>query len=243
LQLQENERVWRGKPSLQAIYASYFKRMFQYCSSGATLEVGAGFGSLRDSGYEVVSSDIVHMPGIDIISDAHALPFATASFTNIVAVDVFHHLERPVRFLREASRVLVPNGRLVMLEPGITPVSSWFYRNFHREPVDMSVDMLIDGPLDNSRDPFAGNQAMGTVLATRFKEKLPLVVSGMHIREYQWLGSLAFPLSGGFQEWNLVPKPITRPVLAFEKLIDSFLGRWLAFRILLVLDRSGVCNH
>ena len=147
---------------------------------------------------------------MDIVSDAQSLPFADQSFNNIVAIDVFHHIECPVRFLCEAQRVLSSRGRLVMLELGITPVSNWFYRRFNPEPVDMSQDILIDGPIDNSRDPFDSNQAMGTLLATQFCEKLPMIVPGMRVRKYQWIGSLAYPLSGGFQQWCLVPQWVTR---------------------------------
>ena len=235
--LLERERVWREKPSLRMIYASYFEMMFHHCISGNTLEIGAGSGGLRSSGYKVVSTDIEKGPTVDIVSDAQSLPFADQSFDNIVAIDVFHHLERPVRFLREAQRVLSPKGRLVMLEPGITPVSNWFYRRFHPEPVDMSQDILMDGPIDNSRDPFDSNQAMGTLLATRFCEKLPIVVPGLRVRKSQWIGSLACPLSGGFQQWCLVPQWVTRPILAMESFVDLMFGRWLAFRILIVLDK------
>ena len=235
--LLEQERVWREKPSLRTIYSSYFKMVFHHCISGNTLEIGAGSGGLKSSGYKVVSTDIAKRPAVDIVSDAQSLPFPDSSFENIVAIDAFHHLERPVRFLREAQRVLSSKGRLVMLEPGITPVSNWFYRRFHPESVDMSQDILIDGPIDNSRDPFDSNQAMGTLLATRFCEKLPIAVPGMRVRKYQWIGSLAYPLSGGFQQWCLVPQWFTRPILAMESFVDLMFGRWLAFRILIVLDK------
>ncbi len=237
--LIEQERVWRKKPSLRAIYASYFQAVFSYCLPGKTLEVGAGFGGLKNCGYEVISTDVVSMPTVDVVSDAQSLPFASGSFENIVAIDVFHHLERPIRFLREARRVLGSNGRLVMLEPGITPVSHWFYRRFHSEPVVMGADVLADGPVDRRRDPFAANQAFATLLVTRFKEELQATVPRMNIRSYRWLGSLAYPLSGGFQDWCLVPQALTRPVLALESMIDSVLGRWLGFRILVILESDS----
>ena len=78
----------------------------------------------------------------------------------------------------------------------------------------MDQDILIDGLVDSSRNLFGQNQAMGTLLATRFCEKLPIVVPRMRARKYQWIGSLAYPLSGGFQQWCLVPQSFTRPILA-----------------------------
>jgi hypothetical protein len=46
-----------------------------------------------------------------------------------------------------------------MIEPAITPLSGLFYRNFHPEPVIMSADSLLDGPLDPMPDAFEANQA------------------------------------------------------------------------------------
>jgi len=43
-----------------------------------------------------------------------AIPF----FAGVVMLDVILPLERPLEFLQEASRVLKPSGRLVMIETG-----------------------------------------------------------------------------------------------------------------------------
>ncbi len=50
-------------------------------------------------------------------ADAGALPFADASFRTVLIRDVLHHLPQPARAVAEAVRVLVPGGRLVLLEP------------------------------------------------------------------------------------------------------------------------------
>ncbi len=68
---------------------------------------------------------------IDLLSgtDAHALPFADASFDVVFMLRVLGHLRRPALALAEAWRVLSPGGRLIaaahgpehlagMLEPG-----------------------------------------------------------------------------------------------------------------------------
>ena len=236
--LLQQKRRWAQKASLRQIYANYIALVFKFCVSGRTLEIGAGSGLLKECGYDVLATDIELMTGIDVVSDAQSLAFRDQSFDNIVAIDAFHHLERPVRFLSEARRVLKPGGRLVLLEPGITPVSRWFYHFLHPEPVDLNVNPLEDGPVDIHRHPFLGNQGLGTLLVTRFKESLGEIVPGISLIEHQWIGSLAYPLSGGFQRWSLVPAGVVRPVLALESLIDSTLGQWCAFRLLITLQRE-----
>ena len=129
---------------------------------------------------------------------------------------------------------------LMLLEPGITLVSRCFYGCLHPEPVDMDADPLLDGPIDSRRHPFDANQGFATVLVTKKKKRLEKVVPGISIIEHRWIGSLAYPLSGGFQRWSLVPSGLVRPVLALESLLDSTLGRWCGFRLLITLERNLV---
>lgn len=50
------------------------------------------------------------------LGDAQALPFADASFDTVIATFVFCSVPDPVQGLREAARVLVPGGQLLLLE-------------------------------------------------------------------------------------------------------------------------------
>jgi phosphatidylethanolamine/phosphatidyl-N-methylethanolamine N-methyltransferase len=50
------------------------------------------------------------------VADAQALPFPDASFETVVATFVFCSAPDPVQGLREARRVLVPGGQLLLLE-------------------------------------------------------------------------------------------------------------------------------
>jgi ArsR family transcriptional regulator len=49
------------------------------------------------------------------IADAHALPFADASFGTVLLFHTLTYAERPARGLAECARVLRPGGRLVVL--------------------------------------------------------------------------------------------------------------------------------
>lgn len=236
--LDEHQRIWLTKPSLRLIYKHYYDLAFSNSVPGLSLEIGAGSGSLRHCGFEVISTDIVHTLHVDVVSDAHALPFEDGSVNNIIAVDVFHHLQRPIKFLHEASRLLQPGGRLLLIEPAITLISQPFFRWFHSEPFDMKADVLGDSELSSKCNPFDSNQALGTLLATKDRYRLSKRVSGLRVSKIEWMGSIAYPLSGGFRQWCLLPEFIVKPILALESVIDKLFGRFVAFRLLVVITKD-----
>ena len=102
----------------------------------------------------------------------------------------------------------------------------------------MNVDVLADGQLSKKRNPFDANQALAMVLATKDRKRLPKHVSGLRISKIRWTGSIAYPLSGGFRKWCLLPKSLVKPILHLESVIDKYFGRFVAFRLLLVITKD-----
>lgn len=229
--------TWQRKPALRAIYFDIYSRIRAHCRPGRVLEVGGGSGNFKEHAPDVVSTDIVFAPWLDAVCDAQRLPFTDSAFRNIVMVDVLHHLERPVRFLAEAERVLAPGGRLIFCEPAITPVSGVFYRLFHAEPVDMRADPLADGPLTPGRDPFESNQAIPTLLAGRFRSALAERLPRLVLASCDRFAFAAYPLSGGFRRWSLLPRIAAPPLLKVEWALRHVMGRLAAFRMLAVYER------
>jgi SAM-dependent methyltransferase len=237
--LVEHARQWQRKPALREIYTDLHRRMSAACVPGLTLELGGGSGAFKQYLPEVVSSDILAAPDLDLVADAHLLPFAPARFSNVVMFDVLHHLEFPGTFFREAARLLRPGGRIVMVEPAITPISWFFYRFFHQEPMHLGADPLASGSLSPDRDPFDANQAIPTLLVGRHRRRFESAVPKLVIRDAQWLSLLAYPLSGGFKPWSLVPASWVLPMLRVEERLRPLLGRLMGFRLLIVLERRG----
>jgi SAM-dependent methyltransferase len=230
--------AWMGKPVLRAIYADYYARIVARVPRGPVLEIGGGSGNLKAVLPDVVSSDIVAAPWLDVVADAHALPFADGSFAGIVMVDVLHHLAHPRRFLAEATRVLRPGGRVVMVEPGITPASHLFFRLFHPEPVRMDADPLGNAPLNDPSDPWDANQGLPTLLFRRHAARYAVAFPRLVLREASLLSLFAYPLSGGFRQWSLLPVCAVGPLLALEDRLLPWLGPAMAFRLLVVLERA-----
>jgi SAM-dependent methyltransferase len=235
----EFRAVWDAKPSLRAVYQDYYRRMAALLAPGGpTVEVGAGSGNLGQAFGRVLATDVVASPWLDAVVDAQALPFAPGRVANLVGVDVLHHVEYPRLFLAEALRVLRPGGRVVLVEPAVTPVSRVVFALGHPEPVDMSADPLAEGRPNGGRHPMDSNQALPTLLAARHRARLEAELPGLRVVHREHLSLLAYPLSGGFRPWNLLPARLVEPVLAIERRLAPALGRVAGFRLLLVLERS-----
>lgn len=239
--LDANKRAWEEKPSLRAVYHDLYRRIAAACAKGATLEIGGGTGNLKAYAPHVVATDIQTAPWLDAVCDAHHLPFADRVFSNVVLFDVLHHLARPALFFTEAERVLRPGGRIVMVEPAITPMSWLFYHWLHPEPVRMGEDPLAAGAPPADRDPYDANQAFPSLLfgpsfmhhGARFRAMFPHLA----VREARPMSLFAYPMTGGFRPWSLIPEAAVAPVLAMERMLAPVLGPLCAFRVLVVLER------
>jgi len=231
--------IWEKKRAIRLLYHDFHRQLLESCPEGRILDIGGGTAHIKSFKPDIVSADILPFPGIDVVADAHQLPFPSETFSGVVMLDVLHHLERPIEFLKEASRVLRPGGRLAMMEPAMTTLARPFYHHIHEEPVDMQAEPFAPVTINPDRDPFDANQAIPTLLfATeparrRVEQSIPTI----RVRSVEWQSLFAYPMSGGFQKWSLIPAALVGPTLALEKMVPATVRKHLAFRMMVVLER------
>src|SRR4030095_6112237 len=73
---------------------------------GARVELGAGVAPLRLTDPAVKSSDVMPAPHLDLVVDAQRMPFRHGGVKTLFGKECFHHFPEPLRFFREAIRVL-----------------------------------------------------------------------------------------------------------------------------------------
>jgi SAM-dependent methyltransferase len=227
-QRQKTHRgVWEKKETIRLLYRDFHRQLLKSCPEGRVLDIGGGTARIKEFRPDIISTDILLFPGIDVVADAHRLPFHDGFFAGVVMLDVLHHLERPIEFLQEAARVLKPGGRLAMIEPAMTTLARRFYDRFHEEPVDMNADPFA---------PVAINPTLlfATAPARRLVEQ---TIPSLRVRSVEWQSLFAYPMSGGFQSWSLIPAALVGPMLALERRIPGPVRKHLAFRIMVVLER------
>ncbi|RPI72573.1 MAG: class I SAM-dependent methyltransferase [Desulfobacteraceae bacterium] len=237
--LRERRTVWESKPILKKLYARWYGRIGEALAPGRTLELGGGSGNLKEFFPECIGTDIVFSSWLDTVLDAQELPFIGQSFDNIVLFDVLHHLSAPVRFFMEAQRILKPGGRVILMEPYVSPFSYVAYRFFHQEGLDREVDPLGPQPKDQSKDPFAGNQAVPSLIFEKQRKQFEILFPDFQIVNMQKTDFIAYPLSGGFHGANLHPLFLWAFTERVEKWLQP-LASCLAFRMFIVLEKYSV---
>ncbi len=237
--LRKQEEAWDARPLVRRLYREWYAEIVDRLAAvpGLSVELGSGIGRLREvAGGRVVSTDVEETPWADETVDALNLPYEDGSLANIVMLDVFHHLSDPSRFLDEADRALAPGGRVVMIEPYCSAVSTPLYKRFHDERTDLTVDPF-SADAGVARAAFESNQALPTLAFFRNGDAFERRWPALQLLERRRFAFLLYPLSGGFSKRPLVPVALLRPLRVVERALRP-LAPLLAFRCLVVLEQT-----
>jgi len=236
--LSRHREIWNRKKIIRDIYVDWYKKIIGDLKlpNNKTVELGGGSGNFKEFFPEAVSSDIESKEWLDMTFDAHEMPFENNSVTNLVMLDVFHHLENPVKFLHEAYRVLEKNGRLIMLEPFPTPASYLIYKFIHPEPLNFRKDYF--GEIGkHEKNPWDSNQAIPYLVFYKHLKKYRQIFEGKFvIVKKEKLSFIIYPLSGGFENRSLIPEAMTDLFFKLEKVFSVFKSLF-AFRCYIVLEK------
>jgi len=78
-----------------------------------------------------------------------------------------------------------------------------------------------------------------TLIATRDRDRFHRLCPTLRIAGVQWFALAAYPLSGGFQPWSLIGESIARRLIRIERGLEPALGRFVAFRMLLTVEKAA----
>ena len=238
--LESSQAKWRRSAGLRTVYGSIFAGISSRMVDGPALELGSGIGNIKSFIPEVVTSDLIKTGHVDIACSAYDIrPPESGQWANIIAVDMLHHLCRPMDFFHSAAGVLRDDGRIILVEPAATAFGRAFYTLFHAEPIQPScIQPPFEMAPDNEDGEYA-NMGMGISL---FRLKAAdcnrrLAALGLETVEVAYRDLLAYPLSGGYSGPQMAPAFLLRRLLAVERFLPQVLLRWLALRMVIVIRK------
>jgi SAM-dependent methyltransferase len=148
-------------------------------------------------------------------------------------LNVLHHLPDAGAFFLELERTLAPGGRVVLIEPYVSPVSRLVYRFGHHEPFDPAQR---DWTLPPGGAMTSANDALPWIVLCRDRRRFDASFPGLEVRELRAHTIALYVLSGGFSYRSLLPAWLFPVVAAAEDLACAVPGsRFLASMMTVVI--------
>jgi SAM-dependent methyltransferase len=237
-QILYHHTYWDKKPALRQAYGRFYALIASQLSSGSkrVVELGSGMGNIKEFIPDCLTTDMFPTPWSEQVENAYHLTFADGSVSDLVMVDVFHHLQYPGTALREFFRVLRPGGKVLMLEPSLGALGFLVFAFLHPEGVKLRHQIEWDAPQGlNLIDPaYYTSQGNATkiFLGGGYRELLADWKDIQVIR----LSAIAYLGSGGYTKPQLVPNRVMPLLILAERLLNR-LPLLFATRMLIVLTK------
>ncbi len=228
----------RSKGFLRRLYQRYYAELAAEAAAsppGLVLEVGAGSGFAHEVVPRLVRLDLRAGSQVDVLGSALRLPFGDGSLAAVCGLDVLHHLPDPLAFLRECARGLLPGGRLVLIEPFVSPLSRRIYGDLHHEGFDPEREGWLQpagGPMSEA------DAALSWVVLVRDRARLSAELPELVLERITPHTISLYLLSGGVSMRSLAPGAALPWAAAFEDRLPTFVHRGLASMMTVVLRRA-----
>jgi ubiquinone/menaquinone biosynthesis C-methylase UbiE len=237
----KNRKTYQNKDLIKIIYNNYYKKIKEniYTSNKKKkiLELGSGGGNIKKVIQNCITSDQFKNENIDRIENIYKINFKKNSVSNIILIDVFHHLQFPNLALKEIHRVLIKSGRIIMIEPAMGFIPRIVYKIFHYEPNGFNLKInWNDTPkrISSLNQYFA---AQSLPWRAFFLKELNLR-SKYKIKLIKPFSDFAFLLSGGYSYKAFYPKFLYSLIKLIDKILTSISIKIFSARMLIVLEKN-----
>lgn len=192
------------------------------------IELGAGVIPMSNLDPRIKSTDIVPSDHLDGVLDATKLEVADNCVSGFFLQNTFHHIPDPTAFFEETSRVLIPGGRIVILDPYYNTISRWLYmRLFKTEDFDVNGNWSSD----NSHAMIGANQALSYIVFQRDREVFVANFPDLAVvADFPVVFGLRYILTGGVNFKKIAPGwifSIVKGLEKFPRVLRIFAIHWI----------------
>ncbi len=229
-------QIIASKPFLKSIYDEWYRTLANEipAGDGQVLELGSGAGYCERFIPGLITSEVFSCSNVKLVADAQRMPFADGSLRAIVMTDVFHHMPQAESFFGEATRCLRKGGRILMIEPWVTPWSEWVYTRLHHEPFRPEAEdwsFASSGPLSGS------NGAIPWIVFARDRVRFESLFPQLSIERIRPFMPFRYLVSGGVGLRSLMPGFTHAAWAGVEEMLESQMARFAMFAFI-ALERS-----
>ena len=169
--------------ALGLLYQDWYKLISKNLSEvdGINIELGCGASFIDQTNRNIKKTDVFLNSNTDFKLDAMEIGTKFEhKISNIILVNVFHHISNPALFLRSAEKSLLSKGRIIMIEPSNNIWSRLVYKLVGHEKFDTNQ---ISWQFE-SKDPLLdSNQALSWIIFIRDYEKFKNLFPMFSIRK------------------------------------------------------------
>ena len=211
--------------ALGFLYKEWYELISQQLSNseGINLELGCGASFIDEIIKSIKKSDVFLNSNTDLKIDAMEVGLRFENkISNLILVNVFHHISNPELFLRSAEKSLVSGGRIIMVEPSNNIWSRFIYKLVGHEKFDIEQKTWEF----ESNDPLLdSNQALSWIIFQRDYKKFKKLFPKFSLFRKKSMMPLSYLLSGGHSYNSKVGKIFIKIVRKIERIFfDKLFG-------------------
>jgi SAM-dependent methyltransferase len=238
----KNNKTYIKKKLIRLIYEEYYKTIKENIYNKKNFpifEFGSGGNNIKKIIPNCIVTENFKAKNVDRVENIYKINCKNNSISNIILIDVFHHLKFPSLALKEISRVLIKNGRLIMIEPAMGLIPRIIYKIFHYEPNGFNINIQwnkIPSKIPKPNEYFAA-------------QSLPwraFVLKELSLKKFQIItikpfSDFTFLLSGGYSYRNLYSITLYPLIKYIDKILSCLSIKIFSGRMLIILQNKN-CN-
>jgi hypothetical protein len=238
IEIERNRSAWEQKPMLKQVYGDFYRLIqLNLCNApGPIVEIGSGIGAIKEFIPNCTTTDIFPNPWIERTENAYRLAFGAETISNLLLLDVFHHLQYPGTALKEFRRVLTTAGRVLLVEPYAGLVGRIIYGLFHHEPLELNSEITWNAPPDFDPGRTGYYAAQGNASRIFCSGQFAKLLEDWQIVTLRRFSCLAYLASGGFSKPQLYPSSLL-PLLRMVDRTLSVCPEIFGARMFVVLEK------
>lgn len=228
-------KIIEEKVFLKNLYTDFYtifkNSVVNLPKSARLVELGSGGGFIKKIIPDVITSDVIKLPDVDLHFSATDMPFKNESIDRFFMLNVIHHIHDAEMFFKEIDRCLKNNGKIIAIEPANTLWGRFIYQNFHH---DEDFDPKGSWALKSQKPLSDANGALPWIIFIRDRKKFKKLFPHLKIRKVIPHTPIAYLVSGGMSYRQLLPSwmyPVVKGIEELATPLHKYIGMFYTIEI------------